>query len=285
MGWVTAAFALAGALASVLAFAAWRRRGPLLRWWRLRREPYRTRYPVLLVHGVMGFDQVTVRGKSYAYFRGVEEHLEALGTDVRSVRLPSLSSVEVRARALAEIVERTAAPKVNLVAHSMGGLDARYAIARHGLASRVASLVTIGTPHRGTPLADAGTRLLDRLGLRAILRRIGSTIDAFDDLTSERTSRLNEELLDVRSVFYGSVIARVPPSGPTHPLLRPTHRYLAGRAGDNDGLVPAASQAWGEVILEIEVDHWAQVGWSVSSDVDARDVYAAIVRELKARGR
>ena len=52
------------------------------------------------------------------------------------------------------ILEETGAEKVNIVAHSKGGLDARYAITHLGLADRVASLTTINTPHRGCKFAD-----------------------------------------------------------------------------------------------------------------------------------
>ena len=76
------------------------------------------------------------------------------------------------------------ARKVNIIAHSMGGLDARYAIAKLGLADRVASLVTIGTPHLGTPLANLGARLSDLLRLKSLLGRVVD-IDAFYNLTSD----------------------------------------------------------------------------------------------------
>jgi len=37
--------------------------------------------------------------------------------------------------------------KVHLFAHSMGGLDARHMITHLGMANRVRTLTTIGTPH------------------------------------------------------------------------------------------------------------------------------------------
>jgi hypothetical protein len=57
---------------------------------------------------------------------------------------------------------------------------------------------------------------------------------------------------------------------------------LKKRAGDNDGLVPAASQRWGEVIARVEADHWAQIGWS--DGFDTAELYLRVVQELKARG-
>ncbi|HZY02105.1 MAG TPA: hypothetical protein VFF02_01300, partial [Anaeromyxobacteraceae bacterium] len=58
--------------------------------------------------------------------------------------------------------------------------------------------------------------------------------------------------------------------------------YLKRRAGENDGVVPASSQRWGEVLAEIEADHWAQIGWSRS--FDAAEFYARLLRELRGRG-
>jgi len=63
-------------------------------------------------------------------------------------------------------------PPFALVAHSMGGLDARHLIARLDPDRRVKSLVTVGTPHLGTPLASW---LLDsRRLVPAVIRRIGN---------------------------------------------------------------------------------------------------------------
>ncbi|MCQ5134484.1 esterase/lipase family protein, partial [Coprococcus eutactus] len=48
-----------------------------------------------------------------------------------------------------QIIQETGCGKVNLIAHSKGGLDSRYAISMLGMAPYVASLTTINTPHRG----------------------------------------------------------------------------------------------------------------------------------------
>lgn len=45
--------------------------------------------------------------------------------------------------------------KVDIVAHSMGGLVARSAIENHNAADNVRSLITLGTPHRGTLIASS----------------------------------------------------------------------------------------------------------------------------------
>jgi triacylglycerol lipase len=166
----------------------------------------------------------------------------------------------------------------------MGGLDARYAISRLGLAAKVVSLTTIGTPHRGTPLADVGTELLgERLGLRRLAGALRLGTEAFYALTTARMAAFNAEVPDMRGVAYGSWVAAFEAHDRAlHPLLLPGYLYLARREGPNDGLVPAASQRWGEVLGTVEADHWAQVGWS--SRFDAQALYASLFEQLRVRG-
>jgi triacylglycerol lipase len=166
----------------------------------------------------------------------------------------------------------------------MGGLDARYAISRLGLGDKVASLTTIGAPHRGTPLADLGTNLLgETLGLRWILGSLGVELGAFYDLTTAKMEAFNQQVPDARGIAYGSFVASVVPErSAINPLLRPSHSFIAERAGENDGLVPVSSQRWGEVLGTLEADHWAQIGWSKKFDAPA--FYAQLLSELRGRG-
>jgi triacylglycerol lipase len=203
-----------------------------------------------------------------------------IGAEVHRPRVASAASIALRAEELARLVRMIPAKKVNVIAHSMGGLDARYAIAKLGLADRVASLITIGTPHRGTPVADLGARLSDLLRLKSLLGRVVD-VDCFYDLTTERMERFNREIVDASGVMYGSVIARIERAR-AHRLLWATHVYLSERSGDNDGMVPLASQRWGEVWKEIDADHWAQIGWS--GGFDALAMYEELLRELRGRG-
>jgi triacylglycerol lipase len=193
--------------------------------------------------------------------------------------VPSAASIALRAEELARLIRAIPARKVNIIAHSMGGLDVRYAISKLGLADRVASLITIGTPHRGTPIADLGAEVMRRLRLDLALGPI-IDVQALHDLTTSRMLAFNREVRDVPGVRYLSVVARV--SRGIHPLLLPAHRWLRRTAGDNDGLVPARSQRWGQVLREIEADHWSQIGWS--GGFDAITLYDEILQELMALG-
>jgi len=220
---------------------------------------------VVLVHGICGFDRLALGPARIDYFRGVGARLAAAGLAPIPARVSPLAGVPARAAQLARMIEALPHDRVVVVAHSMGGLDARWALCREGIAPRVASLITIGTPHRGTPIADLLTRgALDRA--RSSLARFGLASEALEWLTTWRLAELNPELPDVDGVRYASVVAATADRGRVHPLLRPPHAYLARVAGPSDGLVPRASQPWGEVLVEAELDHWAQVGWSGGHD-------------------
>ena len=112
-----------------------------------------TKYPILMVHGVFFRDT-----KYFNYWGRIPKELEANGAKIFYGNHHSASSVadsaaELKAR-ITEILSETKAEKVNIIAHSKGGLDCRYAISKLGLSDQVASLTTINTPHRGCLFAD-----------------------------------------------------------------------------------------------------------------------------------
>jgi triacylglycerol lipase len=277
---VALAVALIAAGVAAAAAAAWW-------WWRrrarraVRRRAPQLRHPVVLAHGFLGFDEVVVAGVRHEYFRDLTGSLAKHARATHRPRVAPTGSIASRAEELARCIRALPDRRVNVIAHSMGGLDARYAIARLGLGKRVASLTTIGSPHRGTPLADLGVAAGERLRLRRALERLGIPLAALDDLTTAAMAGFNRATPDVPGVAYASVVG-VAPARRTHPLLVPGHVYLQRAAGENDGLVPASSQRWGEVLFEIEADHWAQVGWS--KRFDAAAFYDALLRELRGRG-
>ncbi len=284
--WLWAALALAALLAAA-AVGIWLARRRRIRPGRPgrrrpRRRAARPRYPVVLVHGLFGFDEIRLAGVRHAYFRGVPARLERSGCDVSLARVARAGTVAVRAEDLAACIREVDGARVNVVAHSMGGLDARYAVSRLGLGRRVASLTTVGTPHRGTPIADLGAGLKRRLRLDGALAAMGLRLEALDDLTLGRMEAFNRQVPDARGVAYGSVVGTVARKRHTSPLLVPGYLWLRERAGENDGMVPASSQEWGEVLFRIEADHWAQIGWS--RHFDAAEFYAMLLRELRGRG-
>jgi triacylglycerol lipase len=214
---------------------------------------------VVLAHGLAGFDSLGIGELRIAYFRKVARRLERQGFDVVTTRVPPVGALPVRAAALATAVAKLPHDRVTIVGHSMGGLDARWAIS-HGLAARVCDLLTIGTPHRGTPLADILVR--GPVGrTRNWMARLGLPTDAIAWLTTAKLTELASEMPDDPQVRYSSVVGIVQRMG-VHPLLLAPHLYLSMVAGPNDGMVPAWSQRWGTVLLTERLDHFAQIGWA-----------------------
>ncbi len=146
----------------------------------------RLRNPIVLVHGLMGFDAVRVRGfKLRGYFPGIDDALRTAGNRVHCARLSPTAGVAHRAGELRAFLDHVSpSDPVHVIAHSMGGLDARYMIARLGMADRVLSLTTVGTPHRGSPFADWGIRRLERF-VKPFFRLLAIPDQAFYDLTTD----------------------------------------------------------------------------------------------------
>lgn len=134
----------------------------------------RTRYPIVLVHGFMGS-----RTSPLWSFYKLADTLRADGHVVVEADLPPFDAPAARARVLASQIDATLAAhgKVNLIAHSQGGLDARYLISSLGYGDRIASLTTISSPHGGTAVADMALGLLPG-GLDPAVNRALKTLGA-----------------------------------------------------------------------------------------------------------
>lgn len=146
-----------------------------------------TIHPIVLAHGFDASPEDALTNR-WAFFR-VKETLEADGHRVCEDAVPPYESAEVRAGYLrdniVQCLELMQADKVNIVAHSMGGLDARHAISSMGLSEMVASLTTISTAHRGTRVAD--------VALKAVPGLIEPVVDALAGLWGRTYSDLSED--------------------------------------------------------------------------------------------
>ena len=155
LSWVL--IALAAAIVVAVALQQWKQSRRLRR----ARRPAAPRLPVILAHGFLGFDEIALGNRKHLYFRGIGAHLEQAGAQLYCPRVPPASSISARAARLADLIRAVPEPRVNIVAHSMGGLDARYAISRLGLADR--------DPARSKRVTDAMLKMvkLDIAALKA----------------------------------------------------------------------------------------------------------------------
>lgn len=282
--WTLLAIAFVSSGMAALIWTLARRRRRRRPGWQYPQVIKAPRHPIVLAHGIMGFEEIGIGERRTAYFRGVTARLEALGAVVYRPTVPPAGSIERRATELAAFIRALDARKVNVIAHSMGGLDARYAISRLGLDNRIASLTTIGTPHHGTPLADAFCGLVgEQQLLRRALAACGYPADGIFEVTAAHLERFNRETKNAAAVAYYSVMSGFSgkPTKFFKPLL-PCYYYIQTRRGPNDGIVPVASQEWGIVMDRIEADHFAEMGWT--NTFDAPRLYVRIARELRGRG-
>lgn len=145
-----------------------------------------TRYPIILVHGLTGTDKYA---GVLEYWYGIQEDLQQHGATVYVANLSGFQSDdgpngrgEQLLAYVKTVLAATGATKVNLVGHSQGGLTSRYVATV--APDLVASVTTIGTPHRGSELADLVQNVLayDPTGLSSSV--IAAFANAFGILTS-----------------------------------------------------------------------------------------------------
>ncbi len=261
-----------------------------------------TKYPVLMVHGVFFRDL-----RLFNYWGRIPEELEKNGAKIFYGSQQSADSVEGCAGELKakidEIVAKEHCEKVNIIAHSKGGLDSRYAISLLGAGDKVASLTTVNTPHRGCQFADylmskAPDGLKEQLASKynAALKKLGDTnpdfIAAVTDLTATSCAEFNRKCPDVPGVYYQSVGSRsVSASGGRFPLNLSYHlvKYFDG---PNDGLVSVDAMKWGDSFRMIEPEGHRGVTHADVIDLnrenikgfDVREFYVGLVSDLKNKG-
>jgi triacylglycerol lipase len=227
---------------------------------------------------LFGFDRIGLGPVSIHYFPSVARQLEAAGNRVLVPVLSPTGGVEQRARQLKRFLDRKVPhDPVHLIAHSLGGLDARYMISRLGMAGRVLSLTTISTPHQGTPFADWGIRNAGWL-MRPMLRYLMLSNQAFHDLTRESCRRFNVEVPDAAGVRYFSVGSELSGFRPEWMFSRSVvHR----EEGPNDGVVSVASARYGEACDLWTGDHMSLAVWQASA---ASPRWAGLVGRLRDLG-
>lgn len=117
-----------------------------------------TLYPIILVHGIAVKDF-----KKFKAFGRIERVLRQQGYCVYTAKTDGFGTIEHNAEKLKEEIKKILneynVQKVNIIAHSKGGLDARYMIKELGMANCVASLTTLCTPHKGSKIADSILKL------------------------------------------------------------------------------------------------------------------------------
>ncbi len=262
----------------------------------------KTKYPILMVHGVFFRDS-----KAFNYWGRTPKQLEENGAVIYYGEHQSALSIAASAEELAArirtVIEKEGCEKLNIIAHSKGGLDCRYAIAHCGIAPYVASLTTINTPHQGCGFAEY---LLEKTP-QTVCERLAATYNraayvmgdttpdfmaAVRDLTAARCQEAMRDLYlpaDIYTQSVGSMLKGATSGKFPLNFSQPLVKYFDG---PNDGLVAATSFRWGENYQFIVpkgnrgISHGDMIDLN-REDIegfDVREFYVQLVSNLRARG-
>ncbi|KAF4617017.1 hypothetical protein G7Y89_g15132 [Cudoniella acicularis] len=234
------------------------------------RENYTTpKNPIVLAHGLLGFDELRLGGDllpGIHYWRGITDAMRANGIEVITASVPAAASIEERAAKLGQdIAEKANGKSVNIIAHSMGGLDARYMISQLRPENvNVVSLTTIATPHRGSSFADFCLNEIGPYYLPRIYKFLdsrGVATGAFNQLTRKyMRMEFNPKTPDAPGVKYFSYGAMHKPGFIS--WFRQPHAIIQKLEGPNDGLVSVESAKWGTYKgTLVGVSHLDLINW------------------------
>jgi triacylglycerol lipase len=244
-------------------------------------------YPIVLAHGVCRFDKVwsdaleldnndDPKLDQMHYFKGLRTALINNGFTVYHTKVSWAAGVERRASELKdniiEILEKEGSEKVNIIAHSMGGLDARHMLFNFRnsdcLHERVASLTTVSTPHEGSPFADWGTDNLPHV--IPVAQKLGLCLKGLQDLRTDKCRRFNNDpnVIEFEKTCESKIkfqtFAGVQKFWGVFDALKLSFYIIEKEEGDNDGLVSIKSAKWrNDYFMGVidNADHLNELGW------------------------
>lgn len=261
-----------------------------------------TRYPVVMVHGICFRDWQYLN-----YWGRIPKALKQNGANIYYGKQQSALSIADSAAELKSEIERilaeTGAEKVNIIAHSKGGLDSRYAISKLGMAPFVASLTTINTPHRGCKYADVLLNRIPKRLINYIVRRYNALyymlgddrpdlLAGINDLTASACERFNEEVKDMPGICYQSVTSGMKRPKNTFLPLNFSYLFVKHFDGENDGLVAITSAIWGNYLGQLSAGQRRGLSHADIIDLTHKDIkgfdvsefYVGLLANLKNQG-
>ena len=255
----------------------------------------KTQYPIVLVHGMMVKDF-----RFWRSFRGIADFLKAQGVAVYVTDQDGVGAVATNALQLKEeilsVLQKENCEKVNLIAHSKGGVDCRYMITHLDMAKHVVSLTTLSTPHYGSGLSEKLLKMP-----RFMAKSIAFFTDRFyricgdrqpdilqlgKDLTPEAMEQFNRDTPNIPSVYYQSYSSSITGKNPL--VFIPYNISRHCEQDSTDGMVSVSSSQWGNYQgnLGDDLDHYKMVGvyGTKKQLADVGEFYLHIIAQLQAMG-
>lgn len=269
-----------------------------------------TKYPILLLHGMGFHDRLPI----HYYWGRIPRVLRKHGASVYFGDQDGNATTMHNARQLVSVIHRildeTGAEKINIIAHSKGGLEARYLVSSLGMGDVIASVTTISTPHNGSITVD---RLLEKfphiiqfgsavtdLGRRCLGDRNPHTFRVINQFTTDYMHRFNKRNPDDPRVFYQSY-AFVMERPLSDPVMAIPNAIVNWFEGENDGLLTPRNAQWtnfrgvyrgttGRGISHPDETDYRQMHFTRKQPNGAHEIsdmaqfYLGIAEDLKRRG-
>jgi len=259
------------------------------------------KYPVFLIHGCGFRDKIL----GMSYWGRIPKMMGKNGVKVYYGGTDAWGSIESNAqkikRKIENIVKEQGVEKFNIIAHSRGGLEARYVISSLQLSPVIASLTTISTPHRGVKAMNialyipGGLYKFVSFFINVWFKILGDKNPDFykssRQLSEQLCAEFNKINTDDKAVYYQSYAAKMKHcfGDLLFLFLNP---FLKLTDGENDGLCPVESAKWGNFKGVITTQ--GKFGISHSGIVDAYRIkykgidipklYLSILEDLEKNG-
>ncbi len=203
----------------------------------------------------MGFHDREING----YWGRIPDILRKHGAEVFFGFQDANGSIENNCRtlekSLLDFLKKTGAEKVNIIAHSKGGVEARYLISTMNLGKYIASVTTISTPHNGSVSMDKIMKLphiLLKIGCRIydIFMKISGdkkpqTYRCLEQLTTGFMADFNRKNPDDKGIYYRSYAFRM--KNPFSDVLMMIPYIAVGILdGKGDGMLTPPEVIWGD---------------------------------------
>lgn len=255
-----------------------------------------TKYPVVLVHGMMAKDF-----PFWHAFRGISDFLEKQNVTVYVTNQDGIGAITTNAQQLKaeilEILQKENCEKVNIIAHSKGGVDSRYMISCLGMAEHVASLTTLSSPHHGSGLSARLLKMppflaktiafFNNTAFRILGDKHPDILQLGRDLTPEAMEQFNATAPNMPGVYYQS-FSSTSPDKKAFLLSVPYQISRYCEQDDTDGMVSVHSSQWGNYrgSMGESIDHFKMVGmYGTEKKLTGVGLfYLHIIQELKTMG-
>lgn len=258
------------------------------------------KHPVLLCHGYGAIASLVKPSPLY----DVAILLRSHNVQAFAPNIVPYAKIETRAESwvkrIHELSESIPGGKVNIIAHSMGGLDIRYALSKLDVAQNVASLTTVSTPHRGTSLAELTLKtpetirdkladFLDWMGDRIYPHTKSDSVGSAAQLTRQYVTEVfNPSVPNVDDIPYYSYSSAVGKGteNPIRVIARYQNKHIFEIEGPNDGMVSVESAKWGEHVETSNLSHLEQMNMRVKNGREGvfKSFWLDVIKMLQDKG-